>query len=41
MNRSVSVVLIVLVVILVVASLALFTVDQRQNAIGPRLRSRW
>ena len=33
MNRSVSTVLIVLVVILVVASLALFTVDQRQNAI--------
>ena len=37
MNRSVSTVLIVLVVILVVASLALFTVDQRQNAIVFRL----
>jgi modulator of FtsH protease HflC len=37
MNRSVSAVLIVLVVILVVASLALFTVDQRQNAIVFRL----
>jgi membrane protease subunit HflC len=36
-NRSVSTVLIVLVVILVVASLALFTVDQRQNAIVFRL----
>jgi modulator of FtsH protease HflC len=36
-NRSVSAVLIVLVVILVVASLALFTVDQRQNAIVFRL----
>ena len=37
MNRSLSTVLIVLVVILVVASLALFTVDQRQNAIVFRL----
>ena len=37
MNRSVSTVLIALVVILVVASLALFTVDQRQNAIVFRL----
>jgi len=37
MNRSVSTVLIGLVVILVVASLALFTVDQRQNAIVFRL----
>ncbi|HXX10738.1 MAG TPA: protease modulator HflC [Burkholderiales bacterium] len=37
MNRSVSVVLIALVVILVIASLALFTVDQRQNAIVFRL----
>ena len=37
MNRSVSAVLIALVVILVVASLALFTVDQRQNAIVFRL----
>jgi modulator of FtsH protease HflC len=36
-NRSVSTVLIALVVILVVASLALFTVDQRQNAIVFRL----
>jgi modulator of FtsH protease HflC len=36
-NRSVSAVLIALVVILVVASLALFTVDQRQNAIVFRL----
>jgi modulator of FtsH protease HflC len=36
-NRGVSVVLIALVVILVVASLALFTVDQRQNAIVFRL----
>lgn len=37
MNRSISTVLIVLVVVLVVASLALFTVDQRQNAIVFRL----
>jgi membrane protease subunit HflC len=36
-NRSVSTVLIALVVILVVASLALFTVDRRQNAIVFRL----
>jgi membrane protease subunit HflC len=36
-NRGVSTVLIVLVVILVVASLALFNVDQRQNAIVFRL----
>jgi modulator of FtsH protease HflC len=36
-NRSMSTVLIALVVILVVASLALFTVDQRQNAIVFRL----
>jgi membrane protease subunit HflC len=37
MNRSVGLVLIVLVVTLVVLSLALFTVDQRQNAIVFRL----
>jgi modulator of FtsH protease HflC len=36
-NRGVSTVLILLVVILVVASLALFNVDQRQNAIVFRL----
>ena len=37
MNRSVGIVLGALVVILILASLALFTVDQRQNAIVFRL----
>ena len=37
MNRSVTTVLIAVVVILVLASLTLFTVDQRQNAIVFRL----
>src|SRR5215470_11102331 len=37
MNRRISVVLIILVVILVLGSLTLFTVDQRQNAIVFRL----
>jgi len=36
-NRGISIVLILLVVVLVVASLSLFTVDQRQNAIVFRL----
>jgi modulator of FtsH protease HflC len=37
MNRSASIVLIALVALLVVASLTMFTVDQRQNAIVFRL----
>ena len=37
MNRSMTLALIALVVLLILASLTLFTVDQRQNAIVFRL----